>query len=376
VDGGSCWTTSVGVSNEADLSGRELVIGLGANGILTVTGGGSLSMRDLYLGYRASSSAEGLVTGQTGAGYRSTVRVEKKLWIGGSPDELAPATLDVTDLGLLYVGETVRITPKGIVRLNQGSIIVGLAENHPPGNFVLGTGGRLLFEPGANLFTPGGTVIFAGGDITTRLPQAPTPTALSLQSLGIGSTKARLSSQPAAAPAATSVIATIEGSVSMAGGGTTTVEIDPTNGKSLEPALRVTGDVLLGGKLVVRFSGGAAPVAGQRFNLFDFQGQVTGQFLEIEVVGLEPGFQYQFAPNGSGLLTLAALTDGVAILPPELSITRNGSELTISWPSAATGYVLQTTDNLGAPNWQAVTPAVNPFTVSEAHPARFYRLAR
>lgn len=67
-------------------------------------------------------------------------------------------------------------------------------------------------------------------------------------------------------------------------------------------------------------------------------------------------------------------TPGIGGPPPTLSVKRNGTTITISWP-AATGWVLQATDSLSAPDWKDVGTA-NPAVITIGPGSKFYRLKR
>ena len=85
------------------------------------------------------------------------------------------------------------------------------------------------------------------------------------------------------------------------------------------------------------------------------------------------------------LNAVAYMTGQTPEPPTEITITtsRNASgDLVVSWPEAGSeGYVLQGTDSLSTPNWQAVggTPTSNGGQLSQAVPTsgtmRFLRLA-
>lgn len=70
-----------------------------------------------------------------------------------------------------------------------------------------------------------------------------------------------------------------------------------------------------------------------------------------------------------------------AIAGPPLQISLAGGKVTLSWPSNASGYVLQSANNLALGNWTTVsaTPTVvngyNVLTVTPSAAATFYRLA-
>ncbi|MGC8990907.1 MAG: hypothetical protein ACP5MD_12370, partial [Verrucomicrobiia bacterium] len=68
-------------------------------------------------------------------------------------------------------------------------------------------------------------------------------------------------------------------------------------------------------------------------------------------------------------------TPGVGGPAPILSIRLTGTTVTVSWAPAATGWVLQATDSLSAPNWTAVGTA-NPTVVTVGPGTKFYRLTR
>jgi hypothetical protein len=73
----------------------------------------------------------------------------------------------------------------------------------------------------------------------------------------------------------------------------------------------------------------------------------------------------------------------IAPSPPVLTIVRTGPNVTVSWPSPSTGFVLQQTTSLTAPIWNNVAqiPSDNgtfkSVTMSIAAPpsARFFRLS-
>jgi hypothetical protein len=70
----------------------------------------------------------------------------------------------------------------------------------------------------------------------------------------------------------------------------------------------VDGDLTLAGTLVLQFMNGFAPRAGDRFDLLDVSGTVTGSFEDGEVRGLAPGFDFVDDFTG-GALTVTFLSD-------------------------------------------------------------------
>ena len=69
------------------------------------------------------------------------------------------------------------------------------------------------------------------------------------------------------------------------------------------------------------------------------------------------------------------LTVTQEIVPPVVSVSLQGQTLTLSWPSAATDFVLQSTDTLPNPNWQPVGGVVNnSYTATIGPGDKFFRL--
>ncbi len=63
--------------------------------------------------------------------------------------------------------------------------------------------------------------------------------------------------------------------------------------------------------------------------------------------------------------------------PPTLSIAVSGSQITISWPSDATGFTLETSIDLGSATWSSVPGVVgNSVTLTPGSGAHFYRLKK
>jgi uncharacterized repeat protein (TIGR03803 family) len=78
--------------------------------------------------------------------------------------------------------------------------------------------------------------------------------------------------------------------------------------------------------------------------------------------------------NGNGTIFSITL-DSVGPSAPQLSISRSGNRLILTWPTSATGYTLQSTTNLLSPGWTTVTgqfAVTNPISGVRI----FYRLSR
>lgn len=87
------------------------------------------------------------------------------------------------------------------------------------------------------------------------------------------------------------------------------------------------------------------------------------------------------AAAGGGGVFVARLAEPVPATV-ELSVTRTGSGLMLSWPTTSSGFVLERTGTLGPDSWAAVagTPVVegdrNVMTLEMSRTAEFYRLRR
>ena len=72
---------------------------------------------------------------------------------------------------------------------------------------------------------------------------------------------------------------------------------------------------------------------------------------------------------------LMALALGFGL--PSLSYSLVAGQLTLSWPADATGYVLESTDNLSGGVWSPVNGVVNnQVTVNASTGNKFFRLKR
>lgn len=80
--------------------------------------------------------------------------------------------------------------------------------------------------------------------------------------------------------------------------------------------LSINGAARLDGKLVLAFSEGYAPRAGDSF-VFVGAGSSAGAFATVDVTGLAPGWQFSLSSSG-GVTTLRSESDGVATTTPTL----------------------------------------------------------
>lgn len=154
-------------------------------------------------------------------------------------------------------------------------------------------------------------------------------------------------------------------------GGTTLMELNPT-GSDL---LRVTGTLTGGGTLIVTNIGGTL-TNGTVFTLFNVPASGFATTLPA-------GYTWNNNLASSGTITV--VSGGISLMnttPTNITYSASGGNLTLSWPSDYTGWLLQAQTNsrsvgLGT-NWITIggSEATNTMTfpVNPAEPTVFYRL--
>jgi len=89
-------------------------------------------------------------------------------------------------------------------------------------------------------------------------------------------------------------------------------------------------------------------------------------------------FRFMQAGTGSwywGIDDFGLYSISVAESAPALSISATGNSVTISWPTATTGFMLESTDSLASPSWMPVSDAANnSIKVVIGAGNKFYRL--
>ncbi len=121
---------------------------------------------------------------------------------------------------------------------------------------------------------------------------------------------------------------------------------------------------------------GPAPASGATYQFFDAP-SFGGSFTSVTLPGLSAGLSWQDDLFISGSISVT----GTSILPPILSIARDGALLTLSWDSATyPGYSVQAQTNSAGvgTNWSATgSGTVSPFIISinPANPPVFFRLS-
>ena len=153
---------------------------------------------------------------------------------------------------------------------------------------------------------------------------------------------------------------TIEGDFVQEGPGVMILEIGG-NGPGQSDLLAVSGNTVLGGKIVLRFIDGFLPSEGDQFTLMTISGSRDTNGVSFEVENLASGFQFDAIFNEVGELSVLALSDGHAGTSPGAGFE--------SWPILATLPAdrrgpLDRNGPLDLPNLLAYAMAINPLTAT------------
>jgi hypothetical protein len=167
----------------------------------------------------------------------------------------------------------------------------------------------------------------------------------------------------------------VTGSFSNSPAARTVLEVNNAGGTN--DSLFVTGSLHYGGTLVITNVTATPYTNGQVLKLFNAGGGYTGGFAAIEF----PGVAVYDATNLPVDGTIAVVSVSPTA-PPQLTVTTAGGSLTLTWPPAYLGWLLQAqTNTLGiglGTNWTTVptSAGTNHFIlpVDAASGAVFYRL--
>ena len=304
----SSWTTGL------------LTVGrAGATGGLNILDGGVVSAAGLVVADAPGSVGRVVVSGRNAGGiFQESRLLTQGITVGGNGDlaqmivsnggavssslfmnieqdgslEISGPTSLVDVAGDVNVGTNI----SGLITFNGGRMIVG-------GLLHVGAGGSI--EGNGTLIAPNRTVEI-GGNIDSGL----SPGAL-----------------------------TFDADVELTATGRMHIEIGGfTPGVEMDQVI-ITGDATLGGTLLLDFIDGFAPRAGDEFKFLDVGGALSGEFANIDVRNLVPGFQFDLRPDAGGL-TMVALNDGVFVPEPASAVLLGAAAaaigfVTVRWPAAA-----------------------------------------
>ncbi|MCC5867861.1 MAG: hypothetical protein JJU27_05055 [Gammaproteobacteria bacterium] len=292
--------------NEARLTTAfQCVVGAGGDGSLLVGQGGELRCSTLLIGRDRGASGSVLVgrrrVGEPAGAETSEVHTEF-MCVGGdglcgdsdSPQipqaEQPPGDLQVADDGFVAVTETMVVGPQGEVR-GTGTLLA-------PSTIVRGT-----VDPGITFETPL-TPLAPEGDAPEASPATLGAVRMSRAVMALSSGAPLGGTQPG--------VLSFDGDVTFTTGAVLVLDIEGPAPEQ-QDGLSVTGVLTIdeGARLIVRFGGGYAPQQGDTFDLLPQGANVIGSFEQIELLGLEPGFEFALDATDGGL-RLLALNDGVA----------------------------------------------------------------
>ena len=136
--------------------------------------------------------------------------------------------------------------------------------------------------------------------------------------LGDGFYEGELTNSGNVNPGSSAGVYTVDGNYIQTADGSLTIEIGGT-GAGLADQLVVTGNANLDGKLNLVFLDGFAPSQGDVFDDLITFGAWSGDFAEVTVSGIQPGWLYEPVFDSGGL-TIRSLSNGVVPEPASLAI--------------------------------------------------------
>lgn len=308
---------------------------------INVGGYFEIALADLYLGYAPGSEAVMTVAGRNSHDRPALLRV------------IRPAPLDFSH-GICIIGEngvgqllihsggqvecgTIRIGGQpggsGFVQVDganggstlttEGALCIGGGDETGLCGEVAELQGELRLKNSASVSAGRGTVVGAGGKLTGSGDLAPGTLGLIVEAGGVfdpGSLNVLAPSMPdrGLAPEAGIQTGVLQISGSMTVSQSAQVKFDIL-GPERYDQLVVSGALQLeGGTLVLNFANAYAPQQGDTFE-FLLAGSFAGDFTNVQISGLQPGFQYELDFNG-GQLQLTALNDGVPDSQPNYNL--------------------------------------------------------
>jgi len=152
-----------------------------------------------------------------------------------------------------------------------------------------------------------------------------------------------------------------------------------TNGAP-QPALNITGSATVGGNAFTVNTANGLPLANGTYVLVQASGAITssGSYPAVTGTGIGSGSQGAISVAGSQvILTVSTAT----VLPPaNITFSRSGSTLTLTWPADHLGYILQSNSvNLMIPaDWFNIPGSSSvtnfPITIQPGQSNVFFRL--
>lgn len=312
--GGSGLVRISGTGSKLEASQNlSVVIGDEGTGNLEVLDGATADVGNLVFGNNSGSMGHGRVSGEgsmlsvgmitVGNEGNGSVLVEDGgvlalNLLGQVPTEIGASTgtgrLDITSSAKVTSGHFIQVGTNGTIGIDHGALET---EGVKLAGLIQMTEGTLtvtaaVTEEEAAFDVQGGRVCGTGV----------------IQLLGIGAT---LNVQDGAlCPGNSPGTLTIDGNYNQSPAGTLEIEFAGITPGTQHDVLHVTGDATIGGTLLFSFIDGFAPQAGNLFEFLVVEGDFNGDFDDVQVLGLEPGFEFDVNFD-NGMLSMLALNDGV-----------------------------------------------------------------
>jgi T5SS/PEP-CTERM-associated repeat protein len=300
VIGAEAGSTGLIEVDDASLSATgALIVGRIGSGTLAVKNGSIVKGGNLFIG--STPLGNGRVTVQSLGELQvdGILRVgeigfgDGRLTVdGGSVEQISAESTEFSRIGTTGVIDILNghfhdrhvLAVNGTLAIDHinGSASVGVNKIQSPGQLTVGPGGMLAGTGtirGNLTVLPGGVDQFGGAIFTGNSPGT----------------------------------LTIDGDYEQIGG-LLGIEIGGTAPGQFD-VLAVTGSATVGGTLLLEFIDGFAPRQGDEFKFLDIGGAMSGEFANIDVRGLRPGFQFNLRPDIDGL-TMVALNDGAPVPEP------------------------------------------------------------
>jgi T5SS/PEP-CTERM-associated repeat protein len=277
----------------------KLTIGGFGDGTLKVEDGGHVITPQLIIGRSDTGEGEVIVnsafistTGLEIGVVRPGISLEGTLTVTGAPGR--EGIVESAGKAIIGSGGKVTAGDDGSFQVRNNELVVD-GELRVTARGIVGVGtaasrGAVRVSPGGTLSGNGrifGNVVVSGG--TNNFTGV----------VGPGSSPG---------------ILTVEGEFTHEPIGLLVIEIGGTAPGQFD-VLNVIGNASIAGDLELAFIDGFAPRKGDRFDFLPVSGTFTGDFANVTVLNLEPGFQFNLVFE-DGRQTLVALSDGVFVPEP------------------------------------------------------------
>jgi len=271
-----------------------LTIGSSGQGTVNIEDFASVIAKSLIMGSVFSGDADGTLNVNSTGLFRAFTDGDR----GGTAAVQQNGKVNVNDTGFFIADKSLRVD--GELHINgTGQVEVGVGPGGATGQLSIKPGGTLSGT--GTIFSRGVRLAGGANGFTGQLSPGNSPGTL-----------------------------TIEGNFEQEPLGLLDIELAGASAGEFD-VLKVVGDASIEGDLLLEFIDGFAPHQGDRFNFLSVTGARTGQFQNVEVRNLAPGFQFELQNDASGL-SLVAFNDGVFIPEPTTRVLLAASLLgLLSW---------------------------------------------